>query len=81
MVERDVARIDRSHDVLDGRLFEREIAQAFRQVLPDNRSRLLESDVLVVAVLSLDARFYGYKRNGKGLLQASCLVFVNLFCE
>lgn len=35
---------------------------------------------LFMAVRGLDARLYGYKRNGKSL-QASCLVFVNLFCE
>jgi hypothetical protein len=35
---------------------------------------------LFVAVRRFNARFYGDKRNGRSL-QASCLVFVNLFCE
>jgi len=35
---------------------------------------------LFMAVRGLNARLYGYKRNGKSL-QASCLVFVNPFCE
>lgn len=35
---------------------------------------------LFVTVRGFHARLYGYKRNGKSL-QASCLVFVNLFCE